>query len=140
NDAPQRGRFRTAHVNAEYSTIPLRCPGLHLYWQQGLTLGVVMPENVFVSYARADGEDFAKKLHDHLEANGFMTWLDRRDIKLGENWDLSIDKAIRECWALLFVMTPSGVESPNCHDEWSRALSFKKPVLPLLVKPSVPPM
>ncbi len=99
-----------------------------------------MADNVFVSYARADGEDFAKKLHDHLEANGFMTWLDRRDIKLGENWDLSIDKAIRECWALLFVMTPSSVDSPNCHDEWSRALSFKKPVLPLLVRPCVPPM
>ncbi len=99
-----------------------------------------MAEDVFISYSRTDGEAFAKKLHDQLEANGFMTWLDRRDIKVGENWDLAIDKAIRECWALLFVMTPNSVESPNCHDEWSRALSFKKPVLPLMVKPSVAPL
>jgi tetratricopeptide (TPR) repeat protein len=99
-----------------------------------------MSEHVFISYSRTDADEIAKKLHDHLEANGFATWLDTRDIKVGENWDLAVDKAIRECWALLFVMTPNSVESPNCHDEWSRALSFKKPVIPLLIKPCEAPL
>src|SRR5258707_12951996 len=99
-----------------------------------------MMDTVFVSYARGDGEPFATRLHDQLEANGFPAWLDRRDIRPGENWDLAIDAGIRDSWGLLFVMTPSSVNSPNCHDEWSRALSFKKPVLPLMVKKSVPPM
>src|SRR5258708_24371831 len=99
-----------------------------------------MTETVFISYARGDGEAFATQLHDRLEASGFSAWLDRRDIKPGENWDLAIDAGIRDSWGLLFVMTPSSVNSPNCHDEWSRALSFKKPVLPLMVKKSVPPM
>src|SRR6266851_1751396 len=97
-------------------------------------------DTVFVSYARGDGEPFATRLHNQLEANGFPAWLDRRDIRPGENWDLAIDTGIRDSWSLLFVMTPSSVNSPNCHDEWSRALSFKKPVLPLMVRNSVPPM
>lgn len=99
-----------------------------------------MAEHVFISYARADGEDFATRLHDELEKSNFLMWLDRRDIKPGENWDLAIDEAIRHCWALMFVMTPGSVDSPNCHDEWSRALSFKRPVVPLLVRPSIPPL
>lgn len=97
-------------------------------------------QHLFISYARNDGEEFAKKLHDSLEAHGFLAWLDRRDLKPGDSWDLSIDRAIHNCWAVLFVMTPSGVNSPNCHDEWSRALSFKKPVLPLMVIQTIPPM
>src|SRR5260221_3990728 len=99
-----------------------------------------MTETVFISYSRGDGEAFATKIHDQLEARGFPAWLDRRDIKPGENWDLAIDAGIRDSWGLLFAMTPSSVASENCHDEWSRALSFKKPVLPLLVKDCVPPM
>ncbi len=99
-----------------------------------------MAEHIFISYSRTDAAEIAKNLHDQLEANRFVTWLDSRDINVGENWDLAIDKAIRECWAFLFVMTPNSVESPNCHDEWSRALSFKKPVLPLLIRPCEAPL
>src|SRR5258708_4955777 len=99
-----------------------------------------MPDNIFISYARGDGEDFASQLHDRLEAAGFMAWLDRRDIKPGENWDNAIDGGIRESWGLLFAMSPSSVNSPNCHDEWSRALSFKRQVLPLLVKECEAPL
>src|SRR5262245_50247682 len=99
-----------------------------------------MPENVFLSYARQDGEAFAHKLHDRLEADNTLAWLDRRDIKPGDIWDLAIDNAIRDCWAFLFIMTPGSVASENCHDEWSRALSFKKPIVPLLVATTTPPM
>ncbi|MBZ0285454.1 MAG: tetratricopeptide repeat protein [Anaerolineae bacterium] len=90
-----------------------------------------MPEHIFISYARADGKDFAGKLHDQLEIDGFTAWLDIRDIQPGNHWDDEIDKGIRECWALIFVMTPGSIESEVCHDEWTRALSFKKAVLPL---------
>jgi len=99
-----------------------------------------MPEHIFISYARNDGKDFAEKLHDQLEIDGFKVWLDLRDIKLGEEWDKSIDEAIRTCRALIFLITSGSVASSTCQDEWSRALSFKKQVLPLLLEPINPPL
>ncbi len=90
--------------------------------------------HIFISYARADGKDFAFKLHDALEIDGIAAWMDRRGgIAPGDHWDNSIETAIKECNALVFVVTPGGVASDNCHDEWAFALHHKKPVLPLLV-------
>ena len=96
--------------------------------------------HLFVSYARSDGKSFSKFLDEQLRANGFNSWFDRSDIRAGYEWDRTIDEAITTCWALLFVMTPGSIASSNCHDEWSRALSLKKPVLPLLFAPVTPPL
>jgi hypothetical protein len=99
-----------------------------------------MKQQWFISYSRADGESFATQLHDRLESDGFKCWLDQRDILPGENWDDSIEEGLRSAIGLLFVMTPGSVESGNCADEWSRALSYKIPVIPLRVLEAEPPM
>jgi tetratricopeptide (TPR) repeat protein len=102
-----------------------------------------LPGHQFLSYSSADARDFALCLHDALEAGPphMPAWLDRRDILPGQDWDAEIDRAIQTCASLLFVMSPDSVEDPSvCKQEWSRALRFKKPVVPILFdRKAVPP-
>ena len=97
----------------------------------------------FISYSGADARDFAFRLHDALEAGPphIPAWLDRRDITTGQDWDTEIEKGIRDCTSLLFVMSEDRVEDRSvCKLEWTRALRYKKPIVPLLFKRgAVPP-
>lgn len=98
-----------------------------------------MPGHHFLSYSRFDAEDFALRLHDTLEAGAppFAVWLDKIDLKPGQDWDEQIAEAIRVCDSLLFVMTRDSVNPQStCKLEWTRALKYKKPVIPLLLHPN----
>ena len=92
----------------------------------------------FISYSGADARDFAFRLHDALEAGPphVPAWLDRRDITPGQDWDAEIEKGIRDCTSLLFVLSEDSVEDRSvCKLEWTRALQYKKPIVPLLYHP-----
>ena len=93
-----------------------------------------MPRH-FISYSSADALDFALRLHNELEAGppSIPAWLDRRDgIQPGQDWDEAIAEALRTCTSLLFVMTRDSVEAESvCKREWTRALKYKKPIVPL---------
>ena len=89
----------------------------------------------FISYSGADARDFAFKLREKLESgpSRVSAWLDKRDITPGRDWDAEIEKAIRECASLLFVLSEDSVEDQSvCKHEWTRALRYKKPIVPLL--------
>lgn len=97
--------------------------------------------HVFISYARADGEAFARQLFTMLEDKGLAAWIDKiGGIRAGEYWDQEIEDAIKICRALIFIMTPESVKSQNCHDEWAFALSLGRPVYPLMFITCMPPM
>jgi len=88
----------------------------------------------FISYSSADGAAFALRLRDALEAGPPPTpvWLDRRDIQMGQDWDTEVSEALKACASLLFVMTRDSVEDSSvCKREWTRALRYKKPIVPL---------
>ena len=79
-------------------------------------------------------EEFALRLADKLEAGPpeHEVWLDVRQLQPGDQWDVQIARAIRECRALLFVMTTDSVtDESECKHEWVLALKYKKPVIPL---------
>ncbi|HTV54870.1 MAG TPA: toll/interleukin-1 receptor domain-containing protein [Terriglobia bacterium] len=82
----------------------------------------------FISYSRVDAKNFAGRLADELPA----AWLDTRKLRPGLDWDEQIDESIKTCECLLFVMTTDSV-TPNsvCKNEWTRALKYRKPVIPL---------
>ena len=90
----------------------------------------------FISYSRVDGEDFALKLGDQLTAGppSIGVWLDRRRLQPGIDWDEQLVEALRICEGFLYIMTTDSV-SPNseCKKEWTRALKYRKPIIPLLV-------
>jgi len=85
----------------------------------------------FISYSDADGKEFARKLHDALEPQ-FAAWLDKDELKPGRDWSAQFRDAISACQAFLFVMTPDSVDDTcTCKQEYTDALRFKKPIIPL---------
>ena len=88
--------------------------------------------DVFISYARADGEDFAHRLYDDLEADHINAWLDIYDIPPGTDWDAEIDKGLRSARAVVVILTPGAVLSRQVKGEWNDALNRNVPVIPLL--------
>ena len=95
-----------------------------------------MAGQYFVSYSRADGEPLAIRLANHLAAGQIPVWVDQWEERPGEDWDEQIVEAIRTCRGLLFVMTADAVErNSGCKAEWTRALKYKKPVIPLRFDP-----
>jgi len=98
-----------------------------------------MAGHCFLSYSSVDGLEFALRLRDALEAGppSIGLWFDKRDLQAGLDWDEQLAGAIRDAEGVLFVMTLDSV-TPNsvCKKEWTRALKYKKPVIPLLVHPT----
>lgn len=93
-----------------------------------------MDDILFISYARADGAEFATKLYDALVENQLAPWLDEKNIAPGADWDDEIDKGLQSAAAVLLVLTPASVLSHQVKSEWNSALTRFVPVLPLLVK------
>ena len=64
---------------------------------------------VFISYSRADSAAFAEDMVAGLELAGFAPFLDRHDIKPGEEWEARLERLIAECDTVLFVVSPQAV-------------------------------
>src|ERR1700754_4419557 len=78
-------------------------------------------ERVFISYARKDGEEFAARLCERLEAAGVgPVWRDRDRMYGGHNWWLQITSALERVEFLVLVITEAAVESRVVHREWRR--------------------
>ncbi|RIK40647.1 MAG: hypothetical protein DCC55_14325 [Chloroflexi bacterium] len=93
-----------------------------------------MANHHFLSYSTHDGAEFALKLCDALAAGppSYRVWLDQRQLVPGQDWDSQLVEAIRACASLLFVLTRDSVEDQSvCKQEWTRALRYKKPIVPL---------
>ena len=90
----------------------------------------------FISYSTADATDFALRLYTELVAGtpSIPSWLDKRHLVDGRDWDTQLAEAIRDCASLIFVMTRDGVDDTcTCKAEWTRALRYKKPITPILL-------
>jgi hypothetical protein len=100
-----------------------------------------MTERCFITHSSTDARGFAARLADALE-NGhppIPVWLDQRDIRRGIDFDSQIEAALKACRLVLYLMTPDSIIPDSiCWQECSRALSYKKTVIPLLMKANVP--
>jgi tetratricopeptide (TPR) repeat protein len=99
-----------------------------------------MQDYHFISYSSVEALDFARKLTDALQGGHppIPVWFDKDRLRPAEEWDEQIVAALRNCKTLLFVMTPDSVHPKSvCKQEWSRALSYKKPVIPLVLDPHI---
>jgi hypothetical protein len=94
------------------------------------------PSRVFISYARKDGADLARRLRTDLAGNGFSPWLDTREIAGGDSWTDDIERGIDGSDAVLALLTPGSYASRICRAEQLRALRKDKLVIPLLAKTS----
>jgi len=93
----------------------------------------------FLSYARADAP-FALRLADDLRASGVDLWIDQRDIAPSQRWDRAVEAALRDCAAVVAVLSPRAVASENVLDEIGLAIDCRKDVIPLLYEACDVPM
>jgi tetratricopeptide (TPR) repeat protein len=92
----------------------------------------------FICYAPRDGAAHAQRLHAALTEAGLRPWLDLRDTPSGYDPEAAREGALRDCAAVLLVLTPSAADvQSDCVGEWRRALRYKKPVFPLRIVPGV---
>jgi formylglycine-generating enzyme required for sulfatase activity len=90
-----------------------------------------MSDHVFICYARED-EQFALTLARKLKERQVSVWMDRLNLRPGEDWDLAIDKALYGCARFLIVLSPAAVESREVRGELRTALDENKPIVPVI--------
>ncbi len=93
--------------------------------------------SIFVSYGRKHSKDFATKLHDRLNTEGFNVWFDQNDIPLGVDFQDQIDAGIENSDNFIFIISPHSVKSVYCLKEIVLAIECNKRIIPLLhIEPS----
>lgn len=103
--------------------------------REGESAQVEHKYDVFISYRRNGGRDFARLLHEALEGRGLNCFFDYSSLRHGE-FDNAIYKAIDEAANFLMLVTDGAYD--RCHDEtdWVRleteyALLHKKNIVPI---------
>jgi hypothetical protein len=94
---------------------------------------IVTPKkDVFISYARKDGRDFASELRTDFETeHGLSVWQDVVSMAGGENWWQQIREAIEGVHTMLVVLTPAALESPVIKQEWAHARKVGTNIIPV---------
>lgn len=113
-----------------------------LYLYQAASVNVEFRERlmdsnyIFLSYRSIEG-DFASKLAADLKNAGVQLWMDRFELKTGEDWLHTIQRAIDSdfCVGTIAVLSPEYLQSEVCMDELSRSKRQGKPIIPVLLYP-----
>jgi CheY-like chemotaxis protein len=94
---------------------------------------IFMNKQVFISYDHVDAE-FAENLMHRIKDSGFDSWVDSEDLRAGEEWQVSIDQAIKNAFALIVIMSPDAQASEYVTYEWSFAWGAGVKVIPVMYK------
>ena len=89
--------------------------------------------HIFISYSRKNF-DFAGKIVQALAENALDTWIDRKSIPKGEDWEMEIYRGIEEADAFLFLISPDSVASQMCNKEIEHAVKNGKRILPIVIR------
>jgi hypothetical protein len=79
----------------------------------------------FISYSHKD-DDFAKRLHNDLQAKGVRCWFAPHDMKIGDKIRPTIDDSIRLHDKLLLILSEHSVESDWVEHEVEHALDLER--------------
>ena len=90
---------------------------------------------LFISYSRRD-EPFVRRLATSLAHSGANLWLDVESIPAGSNWSSSIQEGLDITELMLLVISQESMASENVANEWQYFIDQKKPIIPLLLKPT----
>ena len=88
---------------------------------------------VFISHASTDAK-LAKRVAHVLREAGFKVW-DDTQILPGDNWGTQLAEALQESEAMVVLLTPNSLHSPNLSHEVGYALGkegYKGRVIPVL--------
>lgn len=85
---------------------------------------------VFLSYSRQDSA-FVEALRTQLTDRGYDVWIDRKDIRGGEEWRKRIATLILNAHVVVFVLTDAWLGSEVCAWEIETAAALGKRLIPL---------
>ena len=91
---------------------------------------------VFISHAATDAK-LAKRIADVLREAGLQVW-DDTQILPGDNWGTKLAEALQESDAMVVLLTPNSVHSPNLNYEVGYALGqsdYKGRLIPVIAAP-----
>ncbi|MGO8697049.1 MAG: toll/interleukin-1 receptor domain-containing protein [Limisphaerales bacterium] len=91
-----------------------------------------MSWDVFIAYSRENGS-VADRIETHLTHAGFRCYRDTHSIKDAAVWRAEIAHALRECSAVLAIVSDEASKSEYVSTELSFAQDFKKPIVPVLL-------
>ena len=89
------------------------------------------PLRIFISYARKDGADLARRLQTDLKGLGFDPWLDTQRLRGGATWTREIEVALDRANYVLLLLSNGSYVSEICRSEQLRALRKGTCVIPL---------
>ncbi|MCA9907982.1 MAG: TIR domain-containing protein, partial [Anaerolineae bacterium] len=100
-----------------------------------MTMPKPKTNRVFVSYARADGRDYARTLREQLSE--FNPWRDVNDIPAGVEWWEAIKEAIEHVESFLLVVTEAALKSAFVRREWVYARRVGVQIVPVTFDPAL---
>jgi hypothetical protein len=89
--------------------------------------------HIFISHAEEDAR-VATELARLLGEAGYSTWHYEQDSKLGLSYLAQIAQAIEEAGAFILVISRSAFLSQHVDREVTRAIDYRKPIIPLLYR------
>lgn len=95
--------------------------------------------NIFISYARADGSEYAQEFANRLRALEHDVFLDVQGIPGGAKWEEELIERSEWCDLLLMIITPESSQSKYVYDEFRGAEINQKIIVPILTNELEPP-
>jgi len=89
--------------------------------------------DVFISYARTDSVD-VERLLEALESAKIAYWRDTEDLAAGNKWRPALREAIIDSDNLLFVISPTSIDSKHCNMELAFAHQHNKRIIPVVYR------
>ena len=86
---------------------------------------------IFVSYAHA-GLSFVRELRAGLVKSGHEVWLDVDEMEPSDDWLASIERALEDAEAFVFVVSRESLRSENCMQELRLAEAHGKRIIALI--------
>jgi HEAT repeat protein len=96
-------------------------------------------EPLFVSYSHRE-EEFALRLAADLRMRGVNLWMDRLEIRAGDDWRRQVERAIDTCSGMIAIISPDAVAAEYCRKELVRAAERRVRIFGVLLRrvPRVP--
>jgi hypothetical protein len=92
---------------------------------------------VFISHS-ADDAAVAAQICAAIEQRGIACWIAPRNIRAGDDFLESIQRAIESATAFVIVLSGASAESPFVLSETEVAFSYKRPIFPVRIEPVEP--
>lgn len=96
-------------------------------------------EDVFISYSRRDGADYALGLADELTRRGFSCFLDQLGTEPGARLPASLKSRLRDSTVLVLVGSPAALNSEAVAQEVEEFKKTGRPIIPVYFEEGAAP-